>query len=152
MTALEKIKYFLQDHPDVLIGYNELNFYTHAELDDAQIGYREGERRWNDAWLVIAVDRLVGDPIFVDTSSPHLRVATAAHGEGEWEPIIIADSLDSFTYIINDLKKLSINRESPVAMEKNPITSTERKQFLNRIRKYNPNSDIEYWEFFMEED
>jgi hypothetical protein len=63
------------------------------ELDQGQIGYsvddnnnslitgQEGD--WKDEWLVIGVDGLIGDPIFVDTSSKKLQVLTAAHGEGE---------------------------------------------------------------------
>ncbi|MBX2967674.1 MAG: hypothetical protein KF845_16150 [Cyclobacteriaceae bacterium] len=162
MTILEKIRKFLQDNSEISIGYNEITFFAVDELDEEQVGYsvddnnnslitgQEGD--WKEEWLVIGVDGLIEDPIFVDTSSKQLQVLTAAHGEGEWEPIPIADTLDSFAYIIIELKKNSVNRSTPVDLEENPISDNEKKQFLARIKKNNSYSDIDYWENFLEAD
>jgi hypothetical protein len=162
MTTLDKIRTFLRDNSEVSVGYNELTFFTVDELDEGQVGFsvddnnnslitgQEGD--WKEEWLVIGIDGLIGDPIFVDTSSKQLQVLTAAHGEGEWEPIPIADTLDSFSDIIQKLKKISVNRTSPVDLEKNPISAKEKKQFIAEIKKNNANSDIDYWENFLEED
>ena len=162
MTTLDKIKTFLRGNSEVSIGYNELTFFAVDELDEGQVGFSVDDNNnslstgqdgdWKGEWLVIGIDGLIGDPIFVDTNSNQLQVLTAAHGVGKWEPIPIADSLDSFSDIIQKLKKISVNRTSPVDLEKNPISSTEKKQLIADIKKNNSNSDIDYWENFLEED
>lgn len=160
MTTLEKVRTFLRDNANISIGYNEINFFPADKLDERQIGYsidtnnnslitgQEGD--WKEEWLVIGADGLLGDPIFVDMSSKKLQVLTAAHGDGEWEAILIADTLDSFVDIISDLKKISVNRTTPVDLEENPISDKERKQFIMKVEKNNPESDIGYWVGFLE--
>ncbi len=162
MTTLDKIRTFLRDNSEISVGYNEITFFAVDELNEGQVGYsvddnnnslitgQEGD--WKDEWLVIGVDGLIGDPILVDTSSKKLQVFTAAHGDGEWEPISIADTLDSFTDIILELKKIRINRTTPVDLEENPITYKEKRQFIAKVKKNNSNSNIDYWENFLEDD
>jgi len=162
MTTLEKVRTFLRNNSEVSIGYNEIIFFPADELDSAQIGYsidtnnnslitgQDGD--WQDGWLVIGVDSLLGDPIFVDTSTKQLRVLTATHGEGEWETILIADSLDSFADIISELKILSEDRISPMDFERNPISTKEFEKFIARVKKNNSEVEIDYWENFIESD
>jgi hypothetical protein len=62
----------------------------------ARIFTGENAGDWKRDWFVIACEDLLGDPIFVDLSEPGLPVFTAAHGEGEWNPVLIASSLRGF--------------------------------------------------------
>jgi hypothetical protein len=161
MTALEKIKGFLTETPNISFGYREINFFSADKLEEEQIGYsfdthnnslvtgQEGD--WKEEWLVIGIDDL-GDPIIVDVSEQNLTVMTAMHGEGEWEPYSIADSLDNFKKIILELKKLSQKRTNPVDLEKNPISKKERKQFIKQIEEENPNVDVDYWDNILEDE
>ena len=159
MTILEKVRKFLKNDSEVSFGYNGLTFLSADKLNDGQIGYsvdskgnslitgQEGD--WKEEWLVIGADTLVGDPIFIDTSSNKLQVLTAGHGEGEWECIPIADSLDNFADIISELKKISVKRTTPVALEKNPLAEKERNQFIQKVEKSNSETEIYYWENFL---
>ncbi len=161
MTILDKIRNFLSDITNVSLGYNEINFIQPDNLDQEQIGYsidsngnsliNGDDGDWQEQWLVIAADQL-GDPIIVDVSSPNLSVLSAAHGEGTWEPFIIADSLDKFANIISILNNVSKDRTYPVDLEINPITDKERQEALRKIEQQNPEAEIWYWENFFEND
>jgi hypothetical protein len=155
MTITDKIKTFLKSTSDISLGYNEINFFDAEKLEEEQVGYsfdsngkslltgHDGD--WQKEWLVIASDNL-GDPILVDTSLPQLTVLCAAHGQGTWEPFIIADGLDNLKNIISLFKHISKNRTNPVELEKHPIGKNERRNLLGEIRRQNPNSEIWYWE------
>jgi hypothetical protein len=159
MIILEKVRKFLTNDSEVSFGYNGLTFLSADKLDDGQIGYsvdskgnslitgQEGD--WKKEWLVIGTDTIVGDPIFIDTSSKQLQVLTAGHGEGEWECITIADSLDNFADIISELKKVSVKRTTPIALEKNPLPEKERNQFIQKVGTDNSETEIYYWENFL---
>jgi hypothetical protein len=159
MTTPDKIGTFLSDIKDISIGFNKINFAKDVDLDDAQIGYRidtngnslitGNDGDWQEEWIVIASDGL-GDPIFVDTNSPKLTVLTASHGEGSWDPFVIADSLGTFREILIFLNDISQNRTNPVLIEKNPISGTEKQIFLREIERKNPEADISYWNNFLE--
>ena len=101
--------------------------------------------------MVIADDSL-GDPIFVDISTPKLKVLGAAHGEGIWEPFVIADSLDNFRKIMVLVNEVTRGRTEPDDLEKNPISDDERDAVLKVIEKQNPKTDVWYWENFFEND
>ncbi len=94
----------------------------------------------------------MADPIFVDIEKPNLPVYTAEHGIGEWEEINIAISIENFSQILHDLKKLSIERENPNKIEKNPISVMELESFLSKTKNDNNGMNIEYWEIFLEND
>ena len=94
----------------------------------------------------------LGDPIFIDFEKPNLPVFTSEHGEGNWEESYIAISLENFTEILKDLKKLSINRENPVDIEKNPISKDEINTFLTKTHVENKYMDVWYWKLFTEND
>ena len=95
------------------LGFDEISFgcggiklFTAEEIDEAQVGYSrsidgksfcDGKRgSWRPEWITIGYDTALGDPIILDTSTPQLRVMTAMHGEGSWDPKVIADSLPRF--------------------------------------------------------
>src|SRR4051794_24974546 len=87
------------------------------------------EGDWKEEWIVIARDQ-VGDTIIVDVSSPNLTVLSASHGEGVWQPFVIADSLDNFKSIISNLVDVSKNRTNPIDLERNPVSDREIKDLL----------------------
>lgn len=154
MTALEEIKQFLKEVPSISLGYTEIIFFAPDKLDEEQLGYsvdnnnnslvtgREGD--WKKEWLAIGRDNMA-DPIIADTSETNVKILTAMHGEGEWDPSLIAHSLDEFKKIILKLEALSKQRTNPVDLEKNPIPKKEQKQFLKEIKESNPEADIYYW-------
>ena len=161
MATPEKIILFLQQATGLSIGYSEIEFADPADLDDMQVGYSidpDGQSLvngnkgdWRQEWLVIANDHL-GDPIFLDLSQPHYPVLSAEHGEGDWEPSIIADSLDSFAATLQLLHKLAENRSSPDELEDNPISKKEKARVLSDIGRQNPEAGSSFWEVFLEED
>lgn len=154
MTALERIKQFLNEVPSISLGYTEIAFFSPDKLAKEQIGYsiddnkkslvtgREGD--WKKEWLVIGRDGL-GDPIIVDQSEANLSVWTAMHGEGEWDPSLIAGSLEAFKKILLNLEHLSKQRTNPADLAKNPISKKDQKQFIKEIKESNPEADIYYW-------
>lgn len=90
--------------------------------------------------------------IFVDIENPNLPVFISQHGNGEWEENYIAISIENFLSILNDLRILSINRQNPADIEKNPISETELELFLTKTKNDNHWMDIEYWALFLEND
>lgn len=158
---LDLVINFLSADHDLCIGYSGITFLKVEELNKGQIGYSRNEDGnsfidgqegyWREEWLVIGQDELLGDPIFVDTKSEALTVFSAIHGEGKWEPYIVAHSFSNFINIIEHLKIISENRENPVALESNPLSIHESEQFLYNIKHNNPFADIQYWKGFLEE-
>ena len=148
------------------LGFDEISFgcggvklFTIEELDEHQIGYsRSAEGKslcdgkpgsWRPEWIVIGHDTAMGDPIILDTSSrwpsQGLRVMTAMHGEGAWDPKVIADSLHGFADALRALKEASVGREYPVALEQNPLSEKERERVVERFRKAIGEGDMEFW-------
>ena len=132
---------------EVSLGFRTVHLLPAAELEAAQQGY-EGED-WSPSWLVVAQEDELGDPIFVDTSAELLPVFTAAHGEGSWEPVQVADSFDGFVDGLQAIAAISAGREHPVGLEENPLPDDERRAVLGRIRDRNPGSDPEFWESWL---
>jgi hypothetical protein len=90
----------------------EVELYAPAELEAGQVGYSVdvegrsligGDGGWRAEWVVIGIETLLGDPIFVDVTTPQLPVFTAMHGMGKWDPELIADSLEQFLGIDLDV-------------------------------------------------
>lgn len=106
---------------EVSFGSGGLQLFPLDELNEGQTGYSkspEGKSlcdgapgSWKPEWTVIGNDTSVGDPIILDTASPGLRVMTAMHGEGSWEPYTIATSLRVFAFALRIIKKSSEGRE-----------------------------------------
>lgn len=162
MTTLEKVKAFFKDYSGIYFGYSGITFYSAEELEEGQVGYSVDENNnslttgqegdWQKNWLVIGTDDVVGDPIFIDTGSEKLQVLTADHEAGAWEGIPIAESLESFVYILSEIQKLSVNRTSPVELQKNPITAEEKMNLIKKIEQNNSAIEMGYWEDFLEDD
>ncbi|GAA0328258.1 hypothetical protein GCM10008967_18430 [Bacillus carboniphilus] len=84
----------------------DVHLFIKEEFKDGQIGYRvdedgnsllgEDEGDWIDDWHVIGYDEEIGDPIFVDITKVDYPVYTAAHGEGDWEPELLFESMSDF--------------------------------------------------------
>ena len=162
MTLPDKIKNFLNSANDVRLGYNGINFFNTDNISEGQVGYSIGnggkslitdeEGSWQKEWLVIGWETLGGDPIMVDLSLPQFPVLSAMHGEGSWDPFIIADNLDNFNNILVLIKSISRNRTNPVEVQKNPISYDERDTILASIQNENSVTEISYWETFLEND
>lgn len=157
----ENFKRFISKAEDISIGYSEINIFKLENIEKEQIGYSVTENGkslvgnkngdWKKNWIVIATDNM-DDPIFVDIENPNLPVFISEHDNGEWEENYIAISIEKFSSILNDLRNLSINRQNPVEIEKNPISETELELFLTKTKNDNNWMDIEYWKIFLEND
>ncbi|KZD36807.1 hypothetical protein MHH66_20960 [Bacillus sp. FSL H8-0492] len=81
-----------------------IELFNSEEIEEGQIGYRitdngeslmsDEEESWQEGWIVIGLDSYIGDPIFVDTKDIACAVYTAEHGEGIWNPVLVAESID----------------------------------------------------------
>ena len=157
----ENFQNFISKAEDISLGYGEINIFKLENIEKEQIGYSVSENGksltgnkngdWKKKWVVIATDNM-DDPIFVDIENQNLPVFIAEHGNGEWEENYIAISIENFSQILNDLKQLSIKRENPVQIEKNPISETELEIFLSKTKEENKGMDVEYWEILLEND
>jgi hypothetical protein len=146
------------------LGFQEISYdvgglklFTPEELEEAQVGYSrsaEGQsfcngdpESWKPQWLVIGHETALGDPIFIDTSASGLPVLTAMHGEGAWEPRMIALSLEDFAVALSAFQKISVGRENPVALEQNPLSPQERDRALRQIAGTKQDEiDMDFWE------
>ena len=159
MIIPDALKNFLTNINDLTLGYSEINIIKHSALNKEQIGYSvdskgnslitDNEGDWKDGWIVIATDN-VGDPIVVDINSSSLTILNLAHGEGEWDPIIIADSLKKFKEILISVEHLSKNRKNPVELEANPISKKEKANLLTMIKTQSPDAELSFWETFLD--
>ena len=149
-----------RDFLPVTLGYGTVDLLQPEQLVEAQVGYAvdpagrsllgQQDGAWLATWLVVATEDLVGDPIFVDTAAPEWPVYTAAHGEGTWAPELVADSFASFVAALDLIRSLVRNRETPVALERHPISPIERHQVLGEIGRLNPRSSLTFWQTWLE--
>jgi hypothetical protein len=146
---------------EVSFGYSGLELFALEELGEGQTGYSkspegrslcdDGPGSWKPEWLVIGHDTLVGDPIILDTASSTLRVTTAMHGEGSWDPYPIASSLPAFANALRIIRQYSEGREYPVALEQNPLPPEDRRRALKLIQDANDAEiTLEFWELILE--
>lgn len=75
-----------------LIGYRFV-YVDGAWVDEA------GRGNWRENWIVL--DSRNADPIIADISTPEVEVLFGLHGEGTWEPEIVAASLSDFIATID---------------------------------------------------
>ncbi|KIL51794.1 hypothetical protein [Jeotgalibacillus soli] len=85
--------------------YLHFILFREEEIEDQQLGYSvndegesligSGEGDWREGWIVIGYEEDLGDPLIVDTSQEAMPVFTAEHGAGDWEPILLFDSLQN---------------------------------------------------------
>jgi hypothetical protein len=142
--------------PEVSFGYTTIHIYRPQELEAGQLGYSvspTGESlvgaeagSWKESWLVIGYDETCGDPIFIDRSEDGYPVYTAMPGQGQWTPQCIGVSLNSFAVALSALAVVAQRREYPVALERNPLTPSEKHRVLATIGQHNPNMDLHFWE------
>ena len=163
MDPKERIREFLKTAKNVRLGDAEITFFKPDNLDKGQIGYsidpkgnslinENEEGSWEESWIVLGTTELA-DPIFVDLiDDEELTVLTAMHGEGEWSPDFIANSLDAFAKTLDLVHGLSKGRTTSEALEKNPISSKEKKEFLKSVKKLNPDVDLDFWELLVDQD
>ena len=155
LKALEPVSF-----RSVALGYEGITLFDGSDITEQQRGYSIGlsgedltgpnPGDWQREWLVIGIDEICGDPIFIDTSGDDLPVYTAMHGEGEWEPERIADSFGSFIAVLEQIRVIAAGRESPVALEENPLPEAVKEEPLEKIEALNPESSLEFWELWLD--
>jgi hypothetical protein len=142
----------------ISLGYRELQTFKSTELEKGQLGYRSDERgnsligkdgAWENSWYVIGWDEL-GDPYFIDIESE--RVFTAIHGHGLWEPECIAMDVESFVLVLKRLHELSLGRNTPTALEENPLSKAEIQSFIDFSVKRNKATDGWNWELWVKQE
>ena len=137
---------------DVSLGYWTIRVYRAPRIQALQIGYSVGpsgeplETDWRKEWVVIGYEESLGDPIFIDSSVDGFPVYTAIHGEGTWEAKQIAVSLESFGQALVAVAEVAKGRETPVALENNPLTPIERQATIAAIKNHNPSVVLDFWE------
>jgi hypothetical protein len=142
----------------VTLGYNGIELFPREAIEARQVGYSvdptgrslcDGSPgAWEKHWLVIGTESLCGDPVILDTLDPNLRVLYDIHGQGKWEPMTVAPSLDGFWKAFRELNTLSAGRENPISLEANPIGAEEKSEFLGRLTEI-IGTDEEVSQFWM---
>ena len=69
---------------------------------------------------------------------------------GEWSARLIAYSFRHFVEILQQVQLVARGRETPVALERNPISEVEREEVLSFIRRHNPDIAMTFWEIWLE--
>lgn len=87
----------------------------------------------------------------IDTDDGDFPVYTAAHGMSEWSPHLIAFSFRHFLDILHQVRRVARGRETPVALERNPISDAEREEVFSYICRNNPDISMDFWEVFLEQ-
>lgn len=136
--------------------FESLDLYSAEMLEKGQEGYsynpveKKEIKEWDKNWVVIAYD--AGDPYFIDLSEKKngdCKVYTAAHGEGEWEPQLVASSFVQFLTIL--AAWLDVRSDKDLYDQKKMELTKEGKDILaEKISKI----DLEayeggYWYFML---
>ena len=121
-----------------------------AELAREQLGFaltEQGERRqsqtaqgWRPGWIIVAHSTLLGDPYFLDVSSPDAEgdcpVHTAMSGTDIWKPRLCASSFALF------LRILALGMEVGEGFGEADLDMDDEQVFRDafgpRIRQYDP--------------
>ncbi|RYG67356.1 hypothetical protein EON80_13740 [bacterium] len=143
------------DWHSVSFGYRTVELFKTAELTQAQQGYSVGpggvslvgdeEGDWQESWLVIGDEDLAGDPIFVDLAEEELPVYTARHGEGAWEPLLIAESFIKFFAGLALMREISEGRQNPMELAEKPLSERDVEAMIGLIATQNSKADMEFW-------
>jgi hypothetical protein len=141
LQALERLAFRA-----VRFGGSTVILFGADELDDGQVGYSrtsDGEARtgtppsaWSPTWLVIGYEESLGDPFFVDLNEDTLPVFTAIHGDGEWNPSLVAASFDGFIGALDEVRAASANREDPISLTNRPVSEPERARLIATIASH----------------
>jgi hypothetical protein len=97
---------------------------------ESLVGVEPGD--WRPEWLVIGYDTGCGDPIFIAENRP-FPVYTAMHGEGLWEPKLVAPSIGIFGQCLGEFQRFAVGRVIPDEVDANPPTVEQQAQFLRCI-------------------
>jgi hypothetical protein len=146
---------------EVSYGIGGLKLFTTEEMAEGQIGYSiapdgmslggDGEGDWRPTWIAVGYETACGDPLFIETADPALPVLTAVHGEGSWRPKQVATSFQAFASSFREFTNVANGRANPVELENNPLSESDRKAFLQRLKELNGKSfDPEFWELMIE--
>jgi hypothetical protein len=121
-----------------------------AELEDEQVGFALDEGRspidaptptgWRSSWVIVAHSALLGDPYFLDVSSPDAEgdcpVYTAMSGTESWKPRLCASSFAMFIRI------LALGMEVAEGFADDDLDMDDEQVFRDtlgpRIRQYDP--------------
>mgnify|MGYP003560302214 FL=1 len=148
----ESFKNFISEAEDISIGYSEIRIFRIKNIQKEQKTHRKTQNEgWKNNWIIIGIDYL-DDLLFVDCENQNLPVYISEHENRKWKMNLIANSIENFRKILSELKKLSIKRENPNLIDKNPISETEFEMFFSKIKKENEGIDTEYWQLFLEKD
>ena len=137
---------------DVSLGCQTIRVYRAPGVQALQIGYsvcptgEPLETDWRKEWVVIGYEECCGDPIFIDSSADGFPVYTAIHGEGVWEAKQIAVSLEAFGHVLVAIADVAKGRETPLALENNPLTLAEKQATIAAIKHQNPSVSLDFWE------
>ncbi len=145
---------------EVSFGCGGINLFTAEELEKGQVGYaiapdgtslsKGCDGAWKSDWLVIGYEIGCGDPLFIDTGDSALPVFTATHGEGAWEPVMVANSVETFARCVQEFSFISAGRGNPVECDNNPLSDEDRRSFLDRIAQANGTTIApEFWDILL---
>jgi hypothetical protein len=152
-SAMDPYEDVLERIPsEVSLGYQTIRLYRAPGVQALQIGYSVRpageplESDWRKEWVVVGYEECCGDPIFIDSSASGFPVYTAIRGEGTWEAIQIAVSLEAFGHALSAVAEVAKGRENPGALENNPLTLSEKQATIAAIKRHNPGVNLEFWE------
>lgn len=144
------------DFDSVEYGVGGIQLFRPDELPRGQVGFAvksdgtslvgTAPGDWRPEWLVVGHETACGDPIFASQDALH-PVFSAMHGEGFWEPKLVAPSTEIFAPCLRAFQAFAAGRSSPVEIEANPPTRQQQAQFLTVIRSLtNDNQDaLGFW-------
>jgi hypothetical protein len=146
---------------EVNFGSGGLHLYGPDEIDAGQIGYAvasdgsslcTGEKgAWRPEWTVIGYDTASGDPLIMDCSDAGLPILWDLNGQGKWEPVKIAISLETFLAQFREFARLAEGRSTPIELEANPVSHNEEFGFLTRISQLNQGqTGLDFWKARLE--
>jgi hypothetical protein len=146
---------------EVSYGFTGLKLLEAEEAFAGQIGYSvspDGQSfcgtkpgDWRANWFVVGHDTELGDPIFIDLAAAGSPVFTAAHGDGAWDPKLVAISLQAFARCWREFAVIARGRANPAELEINPLPGAERRAYLDRIKEINEGIEAELWAALLED-
>lgn len=146
---------------EVSYGSGGIKLFGPDDIDECQVGYSvapdgkslcsHGAGSWQSSWIAIGHETACGDPLFIESADPALPVLTALHGEGKWEPMPVAISLNAFAQLFSEFARIAKGRSTPVELDHNPLSEAERDAFLRRVDQSNESQfESRFWAVMLE--
>lgn len=113
----------------------DIHLYSHpASLQALQIGYAvdaDGKplAGWQDDWIVLG--QAQGDPIIGRLALAHIEVLFARHGQGRWQPQVLASRLEDFAAALQAWGDLFLRQH---AQDVHDDTCALRPAFVEAVR------------------